>query len=82
MHPSKCLFFDLSFGKRIAQCDVGLPIGAARPPTARAWMVTTVCAFQVASMPAPASNWMARIGVVRVVVWTRDIVQIAKASDL
>jgi hypothetical protein len=48
-------------------------------------MITTVCAFQVASIPAASSDRMARIGIVGIVgivLWTGDIIQIAKAGDL
>jgi hypothetical protein len=82
IHSSKGLLFDLSCGKRITQCTVGVPIGAAGPPTARAWMITTDYAFQIAGIPAAASDWMARIVVLRIVIWTGGIAQIAEVGDL
>jgi hypothetical protein len=45
-------------------------------------MIITVCALQIASIPAASSDWMARMWAVRVIVWIGGIVQLAKISDL
>ena len=76
IHSFKGELLDLNCG------HVRSPVCAAGPPTTRAWMITTDCAFQVVSMPAATSNRMAWIGAVKLVVWTGRTVQFAKVGNL